>query len=252
MIQNRPRFASLLFTLFASISISMWAQTPIPHPYLSGQFNLMPPGYKSTSFGTGAGLMIDSPHFLFDSYAGYDNGHKDNDATSRNNKGRDRFLRGFASFKQGSSYVGVGARWSQLSTSNYTKGGPIYSTGSWHPELGIGRDFNSPSSTNETGKFSPLFMRAQLAYMFRESRESVHYPNGVTCDGCGNGSQGLDISVWFPSPARPHSHLFYRMNVVLFHFHDSITDPKNIPLTRIQSGRGHWGDSTEFNLGWRF
>ena len=36
--------------------------------------------------------MLESPHFVFDSYAGYDNGHKTNDNTPNNYKGHDRFL----------------------------------------------------------------------------------------------------------------------------------------------------------------
>ena len=215
----------------------------LPRPYVAGSFNLMPAGYASTSFGVGGGLEFDRPYIVFDSYAGYDTGKKSDDNTVNNYSGHDRFLRAFAGPKFGPWYAGVGARWSQLSTTNYTKGGSAFDAGSWHPEVGGGRDF----STHDY----PLFMRVQAAYMARPSKEVVHYPDGSSCDGCGTGSHGADITLWFPSPA--HSgHFFAKMNIVLFGFHDSITDPKNIPLTRTQTGNGHLADSTEFMVGARF
>lgn len=222
------------------------ARCQAPSAYLAGSFNLMPAGYASVAWGGGGGVTYNARHVVFDSYAGYDNGHKDNDATSRNNKGHDRFLRGFEAYQFGSTYLGVGARWSQLSTTNYVKGGPISSSSSWHPEVGVGHDFAAHD------KFYLLSMRGQVLYMFRESRESVHYPDGSSCAGCGNGSQGLDISLWFPSPAKPHSHLFMRINVVPFIFHDTITDPTNVYLTRLQTRNRHLTDSTEFLLGVKF
>ncbi len=165
------------------------------------------------------------------------------DNTANNYKGHDRFLRGFAAFKQGNNYFGVGARWSQLSTTNYTKGGDAFAAGSWHPEVGVGRDWST--------KNSRLFMRTQGAYMFQPSKEVVHYPDGSNCDGCGSGSHGADITLWFPSPARP-GHIFAKMNVVLYRFHDTITAPSNIPLTQTQSNNRHLADSTEFSVGFRF
>ena len=243
----RLSVVAISITLILTLATVATAQNTLPHPYISGSFNLMPSGYYPTSFGAGAGLMYDLPHLVFDSYAGYDTGRKSNDATVNNYSGHDRFLRGFLSYKQDATYLGAGARWSQLSTSNYTKGGDASSAGSWHPELGIGHDFN------HSAKFSPDFLRAQLAYMFHPSKETTQYPNGVSCAGCGNGSQGVDISFWFPSPAsRTHRHLFFRLNAVVYRFHDTITDPKNISLATLQSSRHHLADSTEFNLGWRF
>ena len=215
----------------------------LPRPYVTAGLDLMPAGYSSTAFQIGGGLEFNRPYLVFDSYAGYDNGRKSNDLTPNNYKGHDRFLRAFVGPKFGAFYAGVGARWSMLSTSNYTKGGDIFNAGSWHPEIGVGRDFGTQDY--------PLFMRVQGAYMFREQREVVHYPGGQTCYGCGNGSQGADITLWFPSPEHK-GHFFAKMNVVLFRFHDSITDPKNLPLTRQQTTNGHLGDSTEFMAGFRF
>lgn len=225
-MKNKVLFA----VLFLVMTVSAFGQS-FPRPYVVGGFNLMPAGYASTSFGTGGGIMWDQPHFVLDTYAGYDTGHKDNDGTSDNYSGHDRYLRGFGSYKQGNNYFGIGARWSELYTTNYDK------SGSWHPEVGAGHDF------------SPL--RLQVAYMFRESKEVTQYPGGIMCDGCGNASQGADITLWFPSPARS-KHLFAKMNVVLFEFHDTITDPSNTLLTQQQISNKHFTDSTEFMVGYRF
>jgi hypothetical protein len=214
-----------------------------PRPYVVGSFNLMPAGYSSTSLGFGGGLEFDRPYIVFDSYAGYDTGKKSDDNTVNNYKGHDRFLRAFAGPKFGQFYIGAGARWSELSTTNYTKGGDIFNAGSWHPEVGGGRDFST--------RDYPLFMRLQALYMARPSKEVTHYPDGTSCDGCGSGSHGADITLWFPSPAHK-GHFFAKMNIVLFGFHDSFTDPKNIALTNQQAASKHLGDSTEFMVGARF
>lgn len=214
-----------------------------PRPYVTGGVDLMPAGYASLALQGTAGFEWNPKYLAFDAYAGYDNGRKANDNTANNYSGHDRFLRAFVGPKIGPWYAGVGARFSQLSTTNYTKGGNVFSAGSWHPEIGGGRDF----STRKT----PLFMRVQALYMARPSKEVTHYPSGLSCDGCGSGSHGADITLWFPSPE--HSgHFFAKMNVVLFRFHDSITDPKNIPLTRQQTGNGHLGNSAELMIGARF
>jgi len=214
-----------------------------PRPYLNAGVDLMPAGYANLALQGGGGIMLESPHFVFDSYAGYDNGHKTNDNTPNNYKGHDRFLRGFAGYKQGPWYAGVGTRWSQLSSSNYTKGGSPLNANSWHPELGIGRDWDA--------RKSPLFMRSQVLYMFREQKEVAYYPNAPTCDGCGNGTQGADITLWFPSPAHK-GHWFCKMNFVLFGYHASITDPGDPVLTRAQKANKGFSDSTEFSIGYRF
>lgn len=232
-----------------SFCISALAQSPsYPLPYISAGGSLMPAGYASAAFNFGGGIMMDTRYFVLDSYAGYDTGHKDNDGTTYNqdnNKGHDRYLRGLASYKHGNAYFGVGARWSELSTSNYIKGGTIFTAGAWHPVIGAGYDFLA------NDKFYPLFMRGQVTYFFKESKESIKYPNGTTCDGCGNGSNGIDLSLWFPSPARKHR-LFLRMNFTIFGYHDTITEPYNTILTQEQIANKHITMADEFMLLWRF
>lgn len=201
-------------------------------PYVVGSFNLMPAGYASTAVGFGGGLEFNRPYIVVDSYAGYDTGKKADDGTPGNIKGHDRYLRGFAGYKHGQNYFGVGARWSELSTTNYAKGGSL------HPEIGVGRDWSDVA-------------RTQIAYMARPYHEVTSYPDGRVCHGCGSGSQGADISVWLPSPAAP-GHFFARINLMLFQFHDSFTDPSNIPMTKAQAANKHLGDLTEVMVGWRF
>lgn len=235
--------ATLFLFALLVLTLGALAQDKVPHPYVNGGLDLMPSGYASLAAQGGVGIMYNLPHLVLDTYAGYDNGRKENDNTLNNYKGHDRFLRGFAGFKQGTYYAGVGARWSQLSTTNYTKGGDAFSAGSWHPEVGGGKDWSAYGA--------PLFLRTQVLYMFNESKEVTYYPSAPTCYGCGNGSHGADITLWFPSPAKG-GHLFFKMNVVLFRFHDSVTEPSNIPLTNAQIANKHFADSTELLLGWKF
>jgi len=233
-----------LVVLLAVLTSLAFGQEKCPHPYITGSFNLMPAGYSATSFGVGAGLMWDTKRSVFDAAALYDNGHKSNDNdNSPDSTGHDKYLRAFAGYKRNLWYAGVGARYSQLSTSDYTKGGDVFQAGSWHPEAGIGKDWNARNS--------PLFLRTQVLYMFPESKEVVHYPDGQTCYGCGNGSQGADVTLWLPSPARK-GHLFAKINVVLFGYHTTVTSPENIPLTQQQIASKHFTDGTEYMLGFRF
>jgi hypothetical protein len=233
----------ILIAVFVILCMPLALFGQAPRPYLLGGADLMPSGYASLAVQGGGGIEWETRYSVFDSYAGYDNGRKANDNTLNNYKGHDRLLRGFLGYKQGPWYAGVGARWSQLSTTNYTKGGDPFSAGSWHPEAGFGRDWNA--------RTAPLFLRTQILYMFREQREVTDYPGQPPCVGCGSGSQGADISLWFPSPEHK-GHWFYKMNVVLFAFHDSFTDPTNVALTNEQAANKHLGDVTEFSLGYRF
>lgn len=213
--------------------------SPFPRPYLLADFDLMPAGYESTAWQGGGGIEVNAPHFVFDSYAGYDNGRKAPVNGVPNYNGHDRFLRGFAGYYQNGWFVGVGARWSQLSTSDYTKGGSPLNGKSWHPEFGFGWD----AATD--------YARVQILYMFREQREVSYSAIGIPCVGCGNGSQGADITLWFPSPIKSN-HWFCKMNWVPFTFHDTITDPKNLVQTAAQTASHHFTVSGEIGVGVRF
>ena len=219
----------LLFVVVASVAAFAQVIEKVPHPYVIGGVALFPGGYQPAGWEAGAGLMWDRPHFVFDSFAGYDNGRKTNDGGNNNPKGHDRMLRGFAGYKFGSSYVGAGARWSELDTTNYAKVG-------WHPEIGVGHDFWPHD------EYYPNFARVQVAWMFREQGEVVRLPGLPDCHVCGNGSQGPDFTLWIPSPAdSKHKHIFAKMNVVPFMYHNNPAD-KHL----------HWSTSAEMLVGYRF
>jgi hypothetical protein len=227
----------LLFVILASAAFAQVKEN-LPHPYVIGGLALYPGGYQPAGWEAGAGLMWDRPHFVFDTFAGYDNGRKVDDGSEAiDQKGHDRMLRGFAAYKftKSSTYVGAGARWDELDTTNYIKLG-------WHPEVGIGHDFWPDD------EWYPNFARMQLSWMFKEQRESVRFPDGRSCypsqrgGSCGNGSRGPDFTLWIPSPAdNKHKHVFMRMNVVPFMYHNNPAD-KHL----------HWSTSAEMLVGYRF
>jgi hypothetical protein len=190
----------ILFALFMLVLPGIaHGQAPLyPTPYVQGTLSLMPGGYAAVAVGGGAGIEWNTKHFILDSLAAYDNGHKTNDGTVDNRKGHDRYLRGLGSFKFGNNYIGAGARWSELSTTNYTK------ENSWHPELGVGHDFS--------------FMRAQALWMFNSQHSVVDYPDAPSCyNTCGSQERGADLSFWYPSPASAR-HVFFRIDMVIFRF----------------------------------
>lgn len=105
-----------------------------PHPYVYGGLQLRGGGYSPTAWSGGVGLNIELKHLVFDSSASYDTAHKVNDGTLNNDSGHDRGLAGNAFYRFTKLYVGGGASWTQLSTTNYTKQ-------SWHLAFGVGRDW---------------------------------------------------------------------------------------------------------------
>jgi hypothetical protein len=203
-----------------------------PRPYISGGVSLMPPGYASVAGAVGAGVQFNRPYFVFDSFAGYDNGHKTNDNDNApNSKGHDRYLRGFAGYKRGAYFAGVGARWTDLST-------PDYTDFSWHPEAGVGRDWGKD-------------FRLLAAYEFPPAKPVTRYPNGTTCYGCSSGLHGADLQFWIPAPTN-RSHFFAKMDLTIFRYHSTDTDPSNVTLTQQENASKSFGAGVEFSLGARF
>lgn len=215
---NDELFAAFLLCLI--LVFVLWAENAdaqVAHPYVSAGVALFPSGYQPAGWEAAGGLMLDQTHFVFDSFAGYDNGRKENDGGPVNPKGHDRMLRGFSALKFGNSYIGAGVRWEELSTTNYTKI-------NYHPLLGVGHDFSAS-------------IRVQAAYAFKAQHELVRYPNAPSCYNCGNESKGVDVTLWAPL----HSHFFCRMDMFIFSFHNNPYDPSY-----------HFGDSTEILAGYRF
>lgn len=216
----------------------------LPRPYVAGGLSLMPGGYKALAYRLQGGLYWNPKHAVADVFGAYDNGTKSNDGTNLNFKGHDRYLQGFLAYKQGRNFFGAGASWNQLSTTNYTKGSDPLSAlaqGNIHPRFGGGHDWLRDN-------FS---LRGLVEYVLPPLHESVNYPNGVVCQGCGNGVQGPEFTVFIPSPELAR-HLFYRMSVGIYEFHDTITDPTNALLLKAEDNNRHATATTSFQLMYRF
>jgi hypothetical protein len=241
----------LLVCLFSALC--MWGQSV--RPYVSPSVSLMPSGYASFAWRVQGGLYTTTKYFTSDVYAAYDNGTKANDNTPHNDRGHDRYLAGFAAYQHNTWFYAAGARWSQLSTTNYSKGVGLFQDirqGDWRLQGGIGHD--------SLGEFS---CREQVLYVLPPFHESVFYPGGTICAGCGNGVQGPELTLIFPSPAdksergkglpgwKSH-HLFARFAVGVYEFHDTVTDPTNTSLTSEQRGNRHAMATSDLGVMWRF
>jgi hypothetical protein len=108
---------------------------PIPHPFLLLGPSLMAGGYAPFAYRVEGGIDVESSHAIVRAPGAYDNARKVNDNDQPNSNGHDRYLDGAAYFRlnrrgrfQG-LYFGAGYIWSQLSTTNYTKGGGRYQVG---------------------------------------------------------------------------------------------------------------------------
>src|ERR1700733_15452656 len=95
---------------------------PIPHPYIYFGPSVMPGGYAPLAYRAETGIDLESSHAIVRALGAYDDGHKTNDGDQPNPNGHDRYLESAAYFRIRSRwFFGGGWRWSQLSTTNYTK-----------------------------------------------------------------------------------------------------------------------------------
>ena len=203
----------------------------IPRPFLYAGGELMGGGYAPLAWEGGGGLRIDSRHFLASAEGRYDNGRKTNDNDQPNPNGHDRGLAGAAYFRLSSGwFLGTGARWSQLSTTNYAKSG-------WRPTFGGGKDYfhKTCALENCVGDFS---MRIGVDYLLPGADHT-------------NALQGPLLSVYMPSPAAK-GHLFFRQTMGIYEFHETITEPSNLTLTRQQIGDRSVTSFYELTLMYRF
>jgi len=192
-----------------------------PHPYLVGGLQLQGGGYAPTAWAGAVGVNVELKHLVLDSSASYAAAHKVNDNTINNHSGHQRGLDGNAFYRFNKLYLGGGASWSQLSTTNYTKQ-------SWHPAIGVGHDWLREG-------FS---MRGQVLYV-------------LPGDDHLNGTQGPEFSLWLPSPAAAH-HVFWRQTIGIYAFHETVTDPSDKVLTAEQVGSRSVTGYVSFNLMYRF
>ena len=205
-------------------------QNLVPHPYAFGGLEGMGGGYAPLAEIGGGGLRIDSRRVVVDGNGWYDNGHKINDNDQPNPTGHDRGLTGVVYLRLPSGWaIGPGARWSQLSTTNYKKS-------AWEPTVGGSKDYFSGGCKLERcyGGFS---MQMRVDYMLKGSDWQ-------------NGTQGPLFTIYIPSPAAK-AHVMYRETVGVYRFYDTVTDRTNAILTREQMSNHSWDSFAEFTIMFR-
>jgi hypothetical protein len=203
----------------------------LPRPFLYAGAGLMGGGYSPLAAEAGGGLRIDSQHFLASAEGWYDNGHKTDDSDQPNPSGHDRGLVGDAYFRFLSGwFAGAGVRWSQLSTTNYAKSG-------WRPTFGGGKDYFHKKCALENCS-TDFSMRLGVDYVLPGTDHS-------------NAVQGPLFSFYMPSPS-VRGHIFFRETLGVYEFHESVTDPANLLLTRQQIGERSVTSFGEFTLMYRF
>jgi hypothetical protein len=183
-------------TIPAQLSLESSPRTPSrystgPRPFAYGGLVLSRGGYDPAGGIVGAGVNLESTRVLFWAEASADNLHKRDSGT-----GRGLALKSRVFFTTGRGFFfGGGAQWSKLTT-------VLYSKQAWRPTFGGGKDFIRED-------FS---MRAQVIYVLPGTDRL-------------NASQGPEISLWLPSPARGR-HWFYRQTLGLYEAHQT-TAPGN-------------------------
>src|SRR5215467_3026980 len=113
-----------------------------PHPYVYVAPSIMPAGYALAAIRAEAGLNVESCHSVANARGAYDNGRAANGTDPPNAKGHDRYLDADSYFRlnrlfSGRSFFGVGWRWNQRSTTNWTKTAN-------RPQFGGGYDWIQP------------------------------------------------------------------------------------------------------------
>jgi hypothetical protein len=216
-------------------------ESRIPHPYIYFGPSLMGGGYARLAYRAEAGLNLESRRWVMMALAAYDNGHKVDDADQPNLTGHDRYLSGDIYLRlpwlpaqlsflgdPDRWFVGTGYRWSQLSTTNYTKGVN-------GPEIGGGRDFIWRSCAECRGNLS---MRISLDWV-------------MAGNDWQNGSHGPDFTLTLPSP-RENRHWFLQERIAFYDFHETVTEPSNAELTHQQMSMQKVDNFDEVGVVYRF
>jgi hypothetical protein len=174
----------------------------------------MPTGYAIAAIRTEGGLNVESCHSVIKIGAAHDNGRAAND-NPPNPKGHDHCLNGGIYFRptalfSGRSFFGVGGRWNQRSTTNWTKKANRL-------QFGGGYDLIRRRCSTCRPDFS---MRSEGNWF-------------TAGNDWQNGEHGIEISISIPSP-REIRHLFYQQRAVVYTYHQTVTDRSNVPLTLSQ------------------
>ena len=203
--------------------------SPIPHPYISFGPSLMGGGYAPLAYRAEAGIDLENTHAILRALGAYDNGHKTNDGGPPNPNGHDRYLEGAAYFRSKAGwFVGMGWRWSQLSTTNYTKSGT-------RPEIGGGYDLALRSCAECRRDFS---MRINVDWVMAGTDWQ-------------NGSHGANTTLTFPAPNEKR-HLFWKQTIGVYRYHQTVTDPSNLSLVQYQRSQKRFNSVLDFGLVYRF
>ncbi len=250
----------LLLVMLGTVSTQAFAQNAIlptsapdsgfsfpkltwPRPFIYGGLGLNGGGYSPASMNVGTGLRIDTDRLIWVANAAYDNAHKTNDNTIDNFKGHDRSIDSSIYYRFHTGwFLGGGAGWSQLSTTNYSKQ-------EFHPSLGAGKDYFHKECAAEDCVTRWSF-RLQADYKLKGSEHvdarGCSVPNGQ----CTNALQGPEVSFYLPSPAGA-GHLFWRETVGIYSFHETVTstDPA---LTALQESHRSVTSFVEFTMMYRF
>jgi hypothetical protein len=205
----------------------------LPRPFVYAGPGFMPGGYAPLAALGGVGLRIDARRLLMNFEGSYDNGHKVNDNDQPNPKGHDRGLAGSVYYRLSSGwFLGAGGRWSQLSTTKYTKTGA-------RPTFGGGKDYfhrlNCDGDDESCVHFS---MRISVDYVLK-GNDYI------------NGSQGPLVTFYMPSPSAK-GHFFFRQTLGIYTFYTTVTEPNNAYLTRLQMNDRHAETVGEMTFMYRF
>lgn len=217
-----------------SASISPFLNSLVPRPYLMIGPTLMGGGYAPLAYRAETGLNVESRQWVMKAGAAYDDGHIVNDGDQPNPKGHDRYLESAIYFRppieplSGRWFVGGGFTWSQLSTTNYTKGGS-------RPLIGGGYDLVSRLCPSCRREFS---MRIAMDWLMAGSDWQ-------------NGSDGPQITFTLPG-LREQRHWFLRERLGVYRFHDTVTDRTNLSLTQEQQSNKHFDSFLDLGIIYRF
>ena len=214
---------SFLFTLI--LGSLLHGQGIVPRPYAFAGPKQMGGGYAPFALVGGGGVRIDSTHFQLDGNAWYDTGRKTNDNNQPNPRGRDRGLAGAAYYRLPAGWAfGVGARWNELSTTNYHKSAV-------HPTFGGSKDYFRTGCVGE-GCGRPFSARVAVDYVMKGTDWK-------------NGSQGTLCTLYVPSPSAK-AHVFYRETMGVYRVYDTVTDRADHALTLQQMSNHSWQAFAEF------
>jgi len=211
------------------------------HPYIEPGFSVGGAGY-GPGFASSAGLDFEQPRFMLLATGGYGFIRKTNDADQvPNEHGHTRSAEVEAFLRLGRNFAGLGAQWGETADTPYRK----YS---WAPEIAAGHDFGGVARI--------------VGSYFRSRREYTDYPGPAQFTPgpgqpaysdyciCGNGVSGGDVQLWVPLAVRKHVILHYDVSII--HFHETVTDPYDTPLTALQDAKRSFSGGSTFGVQFRF